>query len=176
MADYTIAVQNTELWEGGYSNNPADSGGETYRGISRVNWPNWPGWARIDCYLKVPALGTGSPKQLDTDPVIQAFVVQFYKENFWQYDGINSQAIANKVFDLSVNVGKVHAIKITEGAVGTTVDGSYGPATEAAINATDSGSLLSKIRSAAEQYHEQIEQSHPEDAQFLKGWLRRDAS
>ena len=172
MADYSIAVQNTELWEGGYSNNPADSGGETYRGISRKNWPNWNGWQVIDAAKNL----SGFPHSLDINTTLQGLVVSFYRAAFWQYDGIQAQAIANKIFDLSVNVGKVHAIKITEGAVGTEQDGVYGPATEAAINATDSGSLLSSIRSSAESYHEQIVQTHPEDAQFLAGWLRRDAS
>jgi lysozyme family protein len=31
--------------EGYYVNDKDDSGGETYRGISRVNFPKWAGWA-----------------------------------------------------------------------------------------------------------------------------------
>lgn len=172
MADYTIAVQNTELWEGGYSNNAADSGGETYRGISRKNWRNWNGWLVIDAAKNQPDF----PRSLDFNSTLQGQIVSFYRAAFWQYDGINAQVIANKIFDLSVNVGKPHAIKIAQMAVGVYPDEVYGPNTEQAINATDSGSLLTSIRSAAEQYHTLIVQTHPEDAQFLAGWLRRDAS
>ena len=172
MASYQQAVQNTELWEGGWSCNPSDSGGETYRGISRNNWPNWAGWPIVDA-LKASSL---FPKSLDSDQELQGYVVNFYHTNFWNYDGINDQTVANKIFDLGVNVGKVHAVKIAQSAVGVPTDGHYGPNTEAAINSTSSGSLLSTIRSTAETYHQSIVQSHPQDAQFLAGWIRRDNS
>lgn len=172
MASYQPAIANTELWEGGYSNNPSDSGGETYRGISRRNWPDWSGWSTVD---KLHTLGN-FPASLDEDPYLQGQVVDFYHSNFWQYDGVQDQSVANKIFDLAVNVGQHHAVSIVQGAVGTPQDGVYGPATEAAINSTSNGSLLPRIRASAELYHERIVQTHPEDAQFLKGWLRRDAS
>jgi len=34
--------------EGFYSNDPDDTGGETFHGISRVYNPDWPGWEYID--------------------------------------------------------------------------------------------------------------------------------
>jgi lysozyme family protein len=172
VASFQPAVQNTELWEGGYANSPSDSGGETYRGISRNNWPYWNGWELIDA-LQGQA---GFPSNLDSNQDLQSRVVSFYQQNYWHYDGINDQAVANKIFDLAVNVGQVHAVKITQQSVGVTQDGVYGPNTEAAINATSNGSLLPLIRQNAEQYHEQIAATHPQDAMFLKGWLRRDAS
>lgn len=174
MAQFEPAVENTLIFEGGYSNNANDSGGETYRGISRVNWPNWNGWGYVDIERGEPNF----PKNLDSNLGLQGNVIDFYRQNYWQYDGINSQAIANKIFDLAVNVGKVHADKIVQGAVGVTQDGVLGPDTIAAINAqsspTSSGSLISKIREAAMAYHQVIVQTHPEDAVFLQGWIRRD--
>jgi lysozyme family protein len=172
MASFQPAVQNTELWEGGYSNNPSDSGGETYRGISRANWPEWNGWVLVD-----QAKGqSGFPSSLDSNSGLQSLVVSFYQQNYWHYDGINDQLVADKIFDLAVNVGQRHAVMIAQMSVGVTQDGVYGPATEAAINATSNGSLLPLIRQNAEQYHEQIAATHPQDAMFLKGWLRRDSS
>lgn len=172
MASFQPAIATTELWEGGYSNNPSDSGGETYRGISRNNWPNWDGWELIDTLQGQSSF----PHNLDSNSDLQARVVSFYQQNYWHYDGINDQTVANKIFDLAVNVGQVHAIKITQMSVGVTQDGVYGPATEAAINATSNGSLLPLIRANAELYHERIAQAFPQDAQFLNGWVRRDAS
>lgn len=172
MANFAQAVAKTELFEGGYSNNPNDSGGETYRGISRNNWPTWTGWTSIDMYKEEP----GFPEGLDRDGVLQGQVVSFYQKNFWQYDGLNDQDIAWKVFDLSVNVGKVHAIKILQQCVGTNLDGVYGPNTERLVNSHPQGSLAGMIRTAAEQYHIAIVQSHPKDAVFLKDWLKRDAA
>jgi lysozyme family protein len=179
MALFAPAVENTELFEGGYSNSPSDSGGETYRGISRVWFPNWSGWLIVD-----PLKGGNFPLNLDNCQSLQEAVLQFYHTNFWQYDGITSQAIANKIFDLTVNVGKVHGIKIVQGAVNNclpsapylTVDGVYGPNTEANIISTSSGSLLIAIKQAAVSYHKQIESTHPQDAIYLAGWIRRDES
>ena len=174
MADFAPAVQNTELWEGGYANLSGDSGGETYRGISRHNWPNWSGWTTIDAAKSASLF----PKSLDADTNLQSLVVDFYRQNYWKFDGIADQAVANKIFDLSVNVGSVHAMRIVQLCVNVQVDGCYGPHTEKAINEwpTSKGSLLSAIRFKAEQYHRAIVSVHPEDAKFLRDWLRRDDS
>lgn len=170
MADFSQAVAKTELWEGGYANNPKDSGGETYRGISRRNWPNWKGWSIVDGQKTQP----GFPSSLDLNSPLQGLVIEFYRKNFWQYDGLNDQEVAWKVFDLSVNVGKVPAIKILQKAVGTNQDGVYGPNTERLANSHPQGSLAPMIREAARQYHILVAQTHPKDAVFLTDWLRRD--
>jgi len=184
MAEFAPAVANTELFEGGYSFNPQDPGGETYRGISRKSWPQWAGWAIID--LAKTELNGGAQvnpqcrqvffSSLDTNQELQGLVVTFYHDNFWQYDQVHDQTIANKLFDLSVNMGTEHAIKIAQGAVNLPQDGVFGPRTLASINATYNGSLIQLIRLAAENYHKQIVASHPEEAEFLNGWLRRDES
>jgi lysozyme family protein len=38
-------MKHVEEMEGGWANNPADSGGETFRGIARNFHKSWPGWA-----------------------------------------------------------------------------------------------------------------------------------
>ena len=171
MADYELAVQHTELWEGGYSFNHSDSGGETYRGISRNNFPNWQGWPIIDAAKNQPGIFISD--SLNANAALQSLVVEFYRTNFWQFTGINDQAVANKIFDLCVNVGTRHAISIAQLAVGVPVDGLYGRQTEASINSTNSKSLLSAIDVRAEQYYQAIVASHPQDAIFLRGWLNR---
>ncbi len=45
---FAEALKHTLEFEGGYANDPADRGGETFRGISRKNWPRWSGWDLID--------------------------------------------------------------------------------------------------------------------------------
>ena len=172
MASFQIALAKTELWEGSYSNDPNDSGGETYQGISRNNWPKWTGWPSVDLAKSQPNF----PANLDTNINLQGAVVSFYRTNFWQYDNLKDQDVAWKVFDLSVNVGKVHAIKILQQAIGTTLDGVYGPNTERLTNLHPQGSLAPLIRTSAEMYHELIVKDHPQDAEYLLGWLRRDQS
>lgn len=171
MANFQEAIAKTELFEGGYSNNPSDSGGETYRGISRKNWSNWAGWLTIDDFKDC---GCPFPACLDDNVDLQGMVVDFYHKNFWQYDGLNDQDVAWKVFDLGVNVGKTHAVKILQKAVGTNLDGIYGPNTERLANSHPQGSLAPILRAAAEEYHKAIVQTHPQDTVFLEGWLRRD--
>lgn len=175
MASFEQAVAKTEIWEGGWSNNPLDKGGETYRGISRKNWPQWAGWRLVDqIRITLQYDVKDLTPWLDKNTELQGLVIDFYHKNFWNYDGINDQDVAWKVFDLGVNVGKVHAVKILQQAVGTNLDGVYGPNTERLTNSHPQGSLAPILREAAEQYHKQIVQSHPEDAVFLHGWLRRD--
>ena len=41
MAEFSEAFTQTAAHEGGYSNDPLDRGGETYRGIARVHHPDW---------------------------------------------------------------------------------------------------------------------------------------
>lgn len=52
MADFDKAYFRTCKFEGGYANDKNDSGGETYKGISRVHNPKWGGWKIIDSYKK----------------------------------------------------------------------------------------------------------------------------
>jgi lysozyme family protein len=40
----------TKMFEGGYVDDPSDSGGETIFGVSRASFPNWPQWARVDAF------------------------------------------------------------------------------------------------------------------------------
>lgn len=171
MADFAQAIAKTELFEGGYVFNVADTGGETYRGISRNNWPTWAGWTIVDATKKAVSLMA----KLDGNSTLQGLVVDFYRKNFWSYDNIIDQYIAWKVFDIGVNIGKSHAVKILQSLVGTVQDGVYGPKTEAATNSHPDGSLGPGLRAAVANYHRAIVATHPQDAIFLKGWLARDA-
>ena len=62
MSDFNIAYAKTGHAEGGYANNPDDSGGETVQGISRNNFPKWRGWMIVDLekgkMVPQPAYGT----------------------------------------------------------------------------------------------------------------------
>src|SRR6185437_14947882 len=159
---------------------PLDAGGETYRGISRKNFPDWEGWKILDKH-KFDEL---FPHSLDWDTKLQALVISFYRANFWHYDAIKVQAVADKIFDLAVNVGERHAISIVQTALnalleGITlihVDGMWGSKTLTAVNSTPNGSLLPAIKKGAIWYHNLIVKAHPEDAKFLNGWIARDNS
>jgi lysozyme family protein len=105
MANFFESYNKTMKVEGGYANSKHDRGGETWRGISRVFWPNWEGWAIIDSYK--PITNTFE-KNLALDQKLDVLVKNFYKQNFWDImclDQCNSQVIANELFDTGVNCG-----------------------------------------------------------------------
>lgn len=113
MAKFDPAFNATMGTEGGYANDPNDHGGETYAGISRNNFPNWEGWKIID-YLKI--LGK-FPANIKANTTLPGMVKDFYRKNFWNVirgDEIESQDIANQLFDMAVNAGNGAAIKLAE--------------------------------------------------------------
>src|SRR5882724_908620 len=173
-ADFNIAIKVVLANEGGYVNNPADPGGETYKGISRRKWPNWEGWVIIDGYKSNPRF----PQILESDSSLQSLVDTFYRHEFWLYGDLNNQDIATKLLDISVNMGIKRAIilcQISLNDIGEHcgVDGKWGPATESTINGSDVNLLLPEIRASQSHYYTNLVAQRPELYQFLKSWLRR---
>jgi len=167
MANFEEAVEHTLQWEGGYSCNPSDPGGETLFGIARNRHPEWSGWSRVDA-LKKHFSGSGLTGVLNADGGLRESAKLFYEENFWHYDDLDSQAVANKVFDLGVNVGPAKAITWLQAAVGAKPDGKFGPKTCECTNTLPSIMILGKLKAFAKSYYESL--NKPE---FIKGWLRR---
>ena len=108
MANFKISWSKTRVHEGGYNNDPKDNGGETYRGISRKNFPNWPGWAEV---IK--------SKRLRGDIILtlEPLVEKFYIDNFWnpiKGDEIINQEVADELFDSSVLLGIHQSVILTQ--------------------------------------------------------------
>ena len=84
MADPLISIHKTLVHEGGYVDNPADSGGPTNMGITQADVPTIP------------------IKDLTVDQAIE-----IYKERYWKqyYSQIFDQFIADKLFDSGVLFG-----------------------------------------------------------------------
>lgn len=132
--------------EGGYSNDPVDPGGETYKGIARNRWPNWGGWAYID-YIKS---GSKEPrKAFQFHDGLQSAVGSFYREHFWNAIWGDELAklepkLAIDVFDMAVNLGTGRATEFIQRACNALngnqrlypdllVDGSFGTKTLTAV-------------------------------------------
>lgn len=103
------AYKKTSGNEGGYTNNAADKGGETFAGIARNYHPGWSGWTLIDSYKKKYS-GNGLNKALFADVTVMTKVKNFYRLNFWdkaRLDRIDtlSPSIAEKMYDIGVNMG-----------------------------------------------------------------------
>jgi lysozyme family protein len=187
-ADFLITNKKTMGDEGGYANNPADQGGETYKGIARKSWGAWPGWHAIDAYKEhvsaQPVYGTAAyslwVKQMDrtlaANKVLQQSVVSFYQVNFWNANHlgeVNDQGVATWLYNHIVNGGG-RGVKWIQAAAGVTVDGSVGEKTIAAINAANPAALLDKAMDNAVAYRLAKVKADPSQKQFLNSWLARD--
>ena len=151
MAEFKLAIPITLENEGGYVNDPADPGGETKYGISKRSYP-----------------------ALDIKNLTVEQATAIYLRDFWQFDGIIDQRVANKLFDAYVNL-KHRAILYAQQIVfkSLTPDGVYGPETEDALNRADPNAFLTAFRSRLSTHYEQWVMLHPEEQKDLEGLLRR---
>ena len=127
MATFEDAFNILSVKEGGYVNDSNDSGGETYKGISRRYNIDWDGWKIIDNY-KRKYFGKALSKKLDNDDNLQKLVKSLYKDKYWdifELDNIPSQKIAYQMFDTCVNCGSAVAIRFAQIALGESVNGRW---------------------------------------------------
>ncbi len=174
MANFERTFQKTLRAEGGMklSKLPGDSGGQTFAGISRNNWPHWAGWAIIDA------------GRLD-DPRLTPLVRDFYRSNFWEPlrgDEIESQVAIDALFDACFNGGLVVGVKLMQIAVGTVPDGVMGPKTIAAINGlkevtiTADTMLDERLFVLRVARYLGIGEKKKEQRQFYQSWMSRALS
>lgn len=149
MADFTTAVNLVLMQEGGVVDSPSDPGGLTNFGISQRAFPN-----------------------TNVRLLTRADAIAIYKENYWQYDNVQSQQLANLLLSLTVNMGKAGAIRLLQRSVGITADGTWGPFTEHICNASPSLATQEFAAQAVKQYF-LLAQSNPREQMYLLGWVRR---
>lgn len=83
MADFEIAVELVLNHEGGYTPGlPDDPGGETNFGISKRAFPD-----------------------LDIKNLTEQQAKDIYKQQYWSFDEITDQSVANCLLDCAVNQG-----------------------------------------------------------------------
>jgi lysozyme family protein len=151
VADFQIAVSLTLQHEGGFSDSPNDPGGATNMGVEQRDLPNIP---------------------IRSLTVAQA--TAYYAQNYWKlyYSQIESQDIANKLFDLGVLFGVGTAVGMLQKTLLIPSDGVFGPATLAAVNQADSG-FLQRFKDKLYQYAQGVAFRNPQEGIFLVGWQRR---
>lgn len=128
MANYSIAYNKVIKVEGGYVNDPDDAGGETYMGISRKFNPNAKFWKVID-EIKFKNKSITNKEMnaiLKKNNTIIGEIKNIYKNKYWDklyLDNLNSQKIAEELFDTAVNMGVSVAIKILQNSLRVKTDG-----------------------------------------------------
>ena len=186
MADFNIAYRITSVAEGGYANNPKDSGGETYKGIARNIEKSWKGWPIIDAIKR--RVGT-NPNAIDReaakDPVLQSLVLRTYKNNYWDklnLDNIQDQRMANELYDTGVNMGVGTSGKFLQRVirvatkVDLTVDGKVGSKTIDAFNALKDSDryVVWKLFNCLQGWrYVAICEAKPSQEIFLRSWASR---
>jgi len=164
MASFDLYYPKLIAHEGGYVNDSDDRGGETYRGISRKNFPNWEGWDEID---ELKPIKKGVVFQS-----LEALVKAFYLSTFWTWaQKIKNQTIAEILVDWRIH-GGFNAKKLQQ-MVGEKEDGKIGNRTIAAINRTNAVALFENIKRARAQHYARIIQNDPAQAKFERGWFAR---
>lgn len=171
MANFLQALNLTLAHEGGYANDSADKGGETYQGIARNYHPDWLGWGFLDNVLNKAWNQTWAE--------LNGFVADFYYQEYWlknNLDQVESNEVANVMFDWLVNSGgakKEIQRVLNNMGVSVVVDGAIGPLTITAVNAVHPISLVNAITAARVDYYKTGEQRGWFDSKFLAGLISR---
>ncbi len=164
MAQFEPAFEKMIQNEGGYvlHNVEGDRGGMTYAGIARNMNPKWEGWALID--------------RGEKDGELTALVRKFYRVNYWHVikgDEIQSQDVAECIFDFGVNTGTGVAVKLAQLVVGATPDGGIGPRTLELLNKMDGTDFKKSYALAKVARYAQIVNRDRSQGKFLLGWINR---
>ncbi|OED43597.1 hypothetical protein ACH42_09810 [Endozoicomonas sp. (ex Bugula neritina AB1)] len=147
---FEIAVSFVLAAEGGYVNDPEDTGGETSFGISKRAYPD----------LNIRALTL-------------KHATAIYHEDYWLACGCQKMpaALACVVFDTAVNMGQVTAIQQLQKTLSVVVDGIVGPQTLTACYKTSPDNLIPDLLSRRAQRYHHIAQDSGQ--RFIRGWLKR---
>jgi lysozyme family protein len=148
--------------EGGFQNNPNDSG-------------NWVGGYKTGKLVgtKYGIAAKFFPDE-DIPNLTKERARQLYWEHYWlpmHLEGICRHASILEIFDFGVNAGKGRAIRTAQQLCDATKDGICGPITREAINNYE-GDFVKDYKHTRRVYYEYIA-SKRDNKVFLRGWLRR---
>lgn len=145
--------------EGGWSDNPADPGGPTMKGVTIANFRR---------YVKADAT------KADLRKITDAQVATVYRRFYWDTvagaelpDGVDYA-----VFDFAVNSGPSRAAKYLQSVVGVVQDGRIGPATVKAAKDKPAGVVIDALCDARLAFLKRLGTW----ATFGKGWASRVSS
>lgn len=172
MALFELAIPTVLRHEGGFVNDTADPGGATNYGVSLR-------WLKSQGLLDELAQEEGDLSHDDVMVVRNMTVLEasdFYKKWWWDkynYGAIAPQAVATKVFDMSVNLGPPRAHRMVQQALQMPQDGILGPKTLAELNTMSSLTVIVNLQNIQAQFYRNLVLTNPARQKFLSGWLNR---
>jgi lysozyme family protein len=175
MSKFADAMELVFKHEGGFVDHDDDPGGATRYGISLR-------------FLESEGLDIDGDGDIDADDIRALDIdraAELYNVHFWlanNYQSIDPQIIANKIFDCCVNMGPRQAHKIAQRgcrAVGFFLvdDGILGPNSRRVLSLVGAtgraAGLLAAMRSEQAGFYRELIARKPELGAFRKGWMRR---
>ena len=182
MSSFEVAVQLPLKHEGGYVDNPADSGGATNCGISLRFLKSLPleNLRKYGIFINPDMLSPDDIKNLTLDQVKLIF-----KGEFWDaanFGDITYPYICSYIFDMCINHGLAQGIKIAQRATWVidyldrsrvVDDGVLGDKTIHMINNINPSLYEKVLMSERAGFMRLIAAEHGKDREFLHGWLNR---
>lgn len=182
MAKVEILAPYIKKWEGGFVNDPTDSGGATNKGVTLSTYTQY-------CKRKGYPRPTVDRLRRLTDAEWLDILKSMYWDR-WQADRIESQCVANILVDWVWGSG-AYGITIPQRLLGVRSDGVVGDETLGALNGRGSA-FFERLYAARVQYLHDITNSSVRryearlgrkaterellrytNKRFLKGWLNR---
>lgn len=172
MSEFHRAVRHILKNEGGFVDHPNDPGGSTKYGISLR-------------FLRAADIRVRGSMDITIEDILdltEEKAIEIYKEHFWDphnYELINSQKVATKVFDLCVNIGPRKANSLLqEGAnyllgESLTVDSIIGPKSISAVNSCDETLLKGYIIQGSMRHYLDLVLKNKDLKIFYRGWINR---
>lgn len=161
MADYRRLISFILKFEGGFVNDPADSGGPTNKGVTLNTFRSVYGRAKTINDLK---------RMTDNE------WRHIFKLLYWdkcKADDIADQSIANMLVDFAWHSGVTTAVKKLQKIVGVTSDGICGVQTIGAINSRYAPETFNLLKAARMKYLQGIVKNKHSQARFMYGWTKR---
>jgi lysozyme family protein len=158
--DYDRCFDETELWEGGYSNVPGDPGGATMRGLTQASY---------DAYRR----SKGNSVQ-GVWRVTSAEIEDIFKNEYWVPARCSDLPVGLDMiqFDEAINSGPRKATELLQQALGLDPDGWFGLETLGRLKGLSMFSqraLIQEVCARRVAYWESL----TNERKFLHGWLDR---
>jgi lysozyme family protein len=142
--------------EGGYVDDPRDSGGRTNLGVTQKVWEEYTGHDADEKTMR----GLTPEK-----------VAPLYEQRYWRptYCEVLPRGLDLLVFSMGINGGPGRAVKLLQSAIGCVPDGVIGSKTMGLIKQSNVADLIAKYSNARKSYYESLK-TFPI---FGNGWLNR---
>lgn len=149
-AKFLTAINRVLSHEGGYSNNPADPGGETKWGISKRSYPK----------VRIAELKRNQ-------------AIAIYYRDFWLKAGCEglSAGAGYQLLDSAVNSGIAQSVRFMQRALGVADDGVAGPVTREALQKISTTDFILLFNAERLEFMSKLKGWES----FSRGWARRIA-